>query len=96
MGRHIELERIESKDGLEGFADKARKDSESGTFWVRGTFEPSPAARLAVSEAVDRRREVLRKLLKAIRLKPRTRESLLLRLRGASTSDNTSRRSSAS
>ncbi|MCP3959942.1 MAG: sigma-70 family RNA polymerase sigma factor [bacterium] len=72
------------REGLEGFADKARKDSESGTFWVRGTFEPSPEARLTVSERVGRRREVLRKLLKATRLAPRTRRSLLLRLRGAS------------
>lgn len=72
------------REGLEGFADKARKDSESGTFWVRGTFEPSPEARLTVSQRVDRRREVLSKLLKATRLGPRTRQSLLLRLRGAS------------
>ena len=77
-------DRGRDRQGLEGFADKARKDSESGTFWVRGTFEPSPEAQLAVSETVDRRRDVLAKLLKASRLAPQTRESLLLRLRGVS------------
>ncbi len=71
-------------DALEGFAELARKDSESGTFWVRGTFEPNPEAKLTVSETVDRRRVVLRQLLQATRLAPTTRQSLLLRLQGAS------------
>ncbi len=71
-------------EGLEEFAARARKDSESGTFWMRGTFEPSPEARLAVSETVDRRRLVLSRLLEVTRLKPQTRRSLMLRLRGDS------------
>ena len=77
-------DRDRDREGLEGFADKARRDSESGTFWARGTFEPSPEARLTVSQAVERRRQVLRKLLKTTRLAEKTRRSLLLRLRGAS------------
>ena len=76
--------RDRDREGLEGFADKARRDSESGTFWTRGTFEPSPEAKLTVSQSVDRRRVVLRKLLKTTRLAETTRRSLLLRLRGAS------------
>ena len=72
------------REGFEDFADRARKDSESGAFWVRGTFEPSPEARLTVSETVDRRRFLMGRLLQATRLKPQTRRSLLLRLRGDS------------
>ncbi len=82
--RNFLRDRARDQEGFEDFANLARNDSESGTFWVRGSFEPSPEARLTVSEAVDRRRLVARKLLKATRLKPRTRRSLLLRLRGVS------------
>ena len=67
----------------ERFAAKARRDSEEGTFWARGVFEPGPEARLTVRQAVGRRRVVLPKLLKTTRLAPQTRRSLLLRLGGA-------------
>ena len=76
--------RARDREGLEDFADLARKESESSAFWVRGTFEPSPEAQLTISETVDRRRLLLSKLLRATKLAPQTRRSLLLRLRGDS------------
>lgn len=82
--RNFLRDRARSREGFEEFADKARKDSESSAFWVRGTFEPSPETRLAMSETVDRRRLVLRSLLKVTRLATRTRESILRRLQGDS------------
>ncbi len=82
--RNFLRDRARDQEGFEGFADLARKDSESSVFWVRGTFEPSPEAKMTIRETVDRRRRLLGKLLKATRLAPRTRRSLLLRLRGDS------------
>ncbi len=82
--RNFLRDRARDREAFDGFAELARKDSELGTFWVRGTFEPNPEAMLTVSEAVDQRRVVLRQLLQATRLAPTTRRSLLLRLQGAS------------
>lgn len=82
--RNFLRDRVRSREGVEELADKARKDSESSAFWVRGTFEPSPEAKLTVSETVDRRRVILRTLLKVTRLASRTRQSLLRRLQGDS------------
>ncbi len=82
--RNFARDRARDREGLEDFAGLARKDSESGAFWVRGTFEPSPEANLEMSETVDRRRRLLGRLLKATRLAPKTRRSLLLRFRGES------------
>ena len=82
--RNFLRDRGRDRDAFEDLADKARQDSESSVFWARGSFEPGPEARLVVREAVERRRRVLRRLLRASRLAPATLRSLLLRLHGAS------------
>ncbi len=82
--RNYARDRARSREGLEDFTDEARRESESGALWARGSFEPNPETQLAVSETVDRRRLILRKLFKATKLAPRTRQALLLRLQGAS------------
>ncbi len=82
--RNFLRDRGREREAFEDLADKARKDSESSAFWARGSFEPGPEARLAVREAVERRRRVLRRMLRACRLAPATLRSLMLRLRGVS------------
>ncbi len=82
--RNFLRDRARDREGFEDFAQLARKDGESSAFWVRGTFEPSPEAKLTMSETVDRRRRLLSRLFEATRLATRTRRSLLLRLRGDS------------
>ncbi|MCP3956293.1 MAG: sigma-70 family RNA polymerase sigma factor [bacterium] len=82
--RNFRRDQARDREGLEDFAEEARKDSETGAFWARGTFEPNPETRLTVSESVERRRLLLSKLLHATKLAPHTRRSLLLRLHGAS------------
>ncbi len=82
--RNFVRDRARDRERHEDFADQARKDSEPVAFWVRGSFEPNPEAKLMMSETVDRRRLLLDKLLQATRLAPASRRSLLLRLRGDS------------
>ena len=82
--RNFVRDRARDRERREDLADQARKDSESTAFWVRGSFEPNPEAKLMMSQTVDRRRRLLDKLLRATRLAPPTRRSLLLRLRGDS------------
>jgi RNA polymerase sigma factor (sigma-70 family) len=82
--RNFVRDKARSRDNLEDVGQKARKDSEKGVFWVRGTFEPNPEAKLAMSETVERRRHVLRKLLDVTKLAPQTLQSLVRRLHGES------------
>ena len=82
--RNFKRDRKRGRERDEELAGTARRDSEPGALWVRGTFEPSPEARLTVSETADQRRRTLSRLLQATRLATRTRRTLLLRFQGAS------------
>lgn len=73
-----------SQEGFEDLADKARGESESSAFWMRGSFEPNPEVKLTMSETVDERRVTLRKFLRSTKLGSQTRESLLRRFQGES------------
>ncbi len=81
--RNFMRDRARDREAFEDFAGAVRKESESSAFWVRGSFEPSPEARLMVSESVERRRRVLRQRVAASKLTPAALKSLLSRLHGA-------------
>lgn len=82
--RNFRRDSARSRDGIEDFAATVRRDGDPSVFWVRGTFEPGPEARLTMKETVERRRLVLHQLLRITKLAQQTTQSLLRRLQGDS------------